>query len=79
MSNIYEETVLNEFTARKLKTGVIKKEDISLNGKTKITVEEEEHSGVKVILKKDENDTIKEIKFVCTCGESKSIILDYSD
>ena len=79
MSNIYEETVLKEFTARKLKNGVIKKDDISLNGKTKISVEEDDHSGVKVILKKDENDTIKEIKFVCTCGESKSIILDYSD
>ena len=79
MSNIYEETILKEFTARKLKNGVIKKEDISLSGKTKISVEEEEHGGVKVILKKDENDTIKEIKFVCTCGESKSIILDYSD
>jgi len=79
MSNIYEETILNEFNARKLKNGVIKKEDISLSGKTKISVEEDDHSGVKVILKKDENDTIKEIKFVCTCGESKSIILDYSD
>ncbi len=79
MSNIYEETILKEFTARKLKNGVLKKEDISLSGKTKISVEEDEHGGVKVILKKDENDTIKEIKFVCSCGESKSIILDYSD
>ncbi len=79
MSNIYEETVLKEFTANKLKNGVIKKEDISLNGKTKINVEEDEHSGVKIILKKDENDAIKEIKFVCTCGETKSIILDYAD
>ena len=65
MSNIYEETILKEFIARKLKNGVIKKEDISLSGKQKLSVEEEEHGGVKVILKKDENDTIKEIKFVC--------------
>ncbi len=79
MSNIYEETVLKEFTASKTKSGVIKKADISLHGKTKINVEVDERSGVKVILKKDENDTIKEIKFVCACGESKSIALDYSD
>ncbi len=79
MSNIYEETVLKEFTAKKHNNGVIKKEDISLNGKTKISVDEDEHTGVKIILKKDENDAIKEIKFVCACGESKSIILDYSD
>jgi hypothetical protein len=79
MSNIYEETILNEFTAKKQKNSVIKKADIALSGKTKINVEEDEHSGVKIILKKDENDGIKEIKFVCSCGESKSIILDYAD
>ncbi len=58
---------------------IIKAEDVEIIGATKITVEEESHEGVKIILNKDENDNIKEIKFVCSCGETKSVILDYSD
>ncbi|MBN1301155.1 MAG: hypothetical protein JW995_08045 [Melioribacteraceae bacterium] len=58
---------------------VIKAEDFNVAGYTKVTVEEESLGGVKFILKKDENDTIKEIKFVCSCGESKTILLDYTD
>ncbi len=46
-------------------------------GKTKISFEEDENEKVKIILKKDADDTVKELKFVCSCGETKSIILDY--
>jgi hypothetical protein len=79
MSNIYEESIYNEFEPKVLKGNVIKKADAAMVGKTKISVEEDGQHGVQVILKKDENDTIKEIKFVCCCGETKSIILDYSE
>ncbi len=48
-------------------------------GKTKISVDSDEHEGVKVILKKDEFDNIKEIKFVCSCGQTKSVTLDYEE
>ncbi len=59
--------------------GVIKAPQAKIMGKTKITVEEEGHNGAKIIVKKDENDTIKEIKFICSCGKTKSIMLDYSE
>lgn len=58
---------------------ILKKNQYHLNGRTKIEMIEESHDGVKIILNKDENDTIKEIKFICSCGESKSLYLDYSD
>lgn len=62
------------------KTGnVIKSSKANVIGKTKISVEEDGHESVKVILKKDEEDTIKEIKFVCSCGQTKTIVLDYSE
>jgi hypothetical protein len=58
---------------------VIKAEDAQIVGSAKINVEQESHDGVKVILKKDDSDNVKEIKFVCSCGETKSVLLDYSD
>ncbi|MFA8344010.1 MAG: hypothetical protein ACEPO8_13640 [Rhodothermaceae bacterium] len=61
------------------KGNVIKSEAANIAGLSKISVEEESHDSVKVVLKKDENDNIKEIKFICSCGETKSVILDYSD
>ena len=81
MNDNFEEPVFREFdlpTNRNSKN-FIKSSEATIVGKTKITVEEESHDGVKVILKKDANDSIKEIKFVCSCGQTKSIILDYSD
>ncbi len=62
-----------------LKGNVISAEELKIIGSTKISVEEEMHEGVKIILSKDENDNIKEIKFVCSCGETKSVILDYNE
>ncbi len=58
---------------------ILKKDQYKLVGKTKIEMLEESHNGVKIVLNKDENDQIKEIKFICSCGESKSLFLDYSD
>ena len=58
---------------------VIKSGKVSLSGKTKITIEEESHEGVKFVLKRDANDEIREIKFICSCGQTKSLILDYTE
>jgi len=79
--NNFDDAVFNEISYDGLSGAgnVIKSEDVQLIGATKITVEEESHEGVKIILNKDENDNIKEIKFVCSCGETKSVLLDYSD
>ncbi len=81
MSNEFEEPVFREIDkASNLKSGnVIKSEKVTVSGKTKITVEEESHEGVKFILKRDAKDEIKEIKFICSCGQTKSLILDYSE
>jgi len=61
------------------KSNILKSGTAKMVGKTKISVEEENHEGVKIIIKKDANETVKEIKFVCSCGQTKSIILDYSE
>ncbi len=58
---------------------VINSDEIEIVGTSKITIEEESHEGVKIILNKDAEDNIKEIKFVCSCGETKSVLLDYSE
>jgi len=58
---------------------VIKKAEVEMIGKAKISVEEESMGGVKFVIKKDENDNIKEIKFICSCGQTKAILLDYSE
>lgn len=58
---------------------VIKSRCVTISGISKISIEEDSAEGVKIVLKKDQNDNIKEIKFICTCGETKSIVLDYSD
>ena len=80
MENNFEQSLYKEFSGTTSSgNNVIKASQLELNGKMKIEVEQESHAGVKIILKKDENDSIKEIKFVCSCGETKSIVLDYSE
>ncbi len=81
MSDKFEEPVFRELNKESNLTSgnVIKSEKVSISGKTKITVEEESHEGVKFVIKKDSNDQIKEIKFICSCGQTKSILLDYSE
>jgi len=79
MNNFDDATFKEISFGNKGSGNIIKSEDVEIIGATKITVEEESHEGVKIVLNKDENDNIKEIKFVCSCGETKSVILDYSD
>jgi hypothetical protein len=79
MKESFQESLYGEIELKRNKRGVIKSGEAKVIGKAKISVEEESHKGVKIVVKKDENDTIKEIKFICSCGKSKSIVLDYSE
>ena len=81
MKNSFEEPVFREVKSDPANSSgnYIRKEMARFVGKTKITIEEESHQGVKVILKKDEDESIKEIKFVCSCGQTKSILLNYTE
>lgn len=79
MKENFEESLYKEIEFVKTRKGVIKAPQAKIIGKSKISVEEEGHNGAKIVLKKDENDTIKEIKFICSCGKTKSIVLDYSE
>ncbi|GJQ63614.1 MAG: hypothetical protein SCALA702_26670 [Melioribacteraceae bacterium] len=58
---------------------IIKAGKTQIRGSKKVSVFEENVEGIKVILEKDKQDNIKEIKFQCSCGQTKSIVLDYSD
>ncbi len=81
MNNIIEESVFNSVICKtgKQKSGLIKKEDVQVTGSSKISFEEDPSDGVKIILTKDAENNIKEIKFICSCGQTKSITLDYSE
>jgi len=68
-----------DFSGRSSNSNLIKSNMAAINGFCKISVEEESHGGVKVVIKKDAQDNIKEIKFICSCGQSKSVLLDYSE
>lgn len=80
MATQFEDALFKDiFTKNKAKTGnLLKAEDVEITGKAKISCEDD-LDGVRILLKKDANDNLKEIKFVCSCGQSKSIILDYSE
>lgn len=75
----FNEDIYREISYGKTNGKLILAEDVKIVGSSKITVEDESHEGVKIILNKDSEDNIKEIKFVCTCGETKSVILDYDE
>ena len=81
MNDKFEEPIFREIDKNSNLTSgnVIKSEKVAISGKTKITIEEESHEGVKFIIKKDSSDQVKEIKFICSCGQTKSLILDYSE
>lgn len=81
MNDKFEEPIFREIDKNSNRTSgnIIKSEKVSVSGKTKISIEEESHEGVKFVMKKDSNDQIKEIKFICSCGQTKSLILDYSE
>lgn len=73
---IYKEIT---FSGSNLKGNILNSDDLQIVGSRKITIEDESHEGVRIVLNKDSNDNIKEIKFVCSCGETKTVLLDYSD
>ena len=80
MENNFVESIFNEYyDLPNSNSNVIKSSVAEIAGKTKITVEEESFDGVKIVLKKDDKDALKEIKFICSCGQTKSVILDYSE
>lgn len=76
-----QEMLFEIINSNGLKSGknVIKSEELHLEGKTKISFEEDDIDGIKIILNKDENNNVREIKFICSCGQTKSIILDYGE
>ncbi len=79
-SDSFENYVFTEIDLQGMNSkNIIKSKDVNILGKAVISIEEEGHEGVKIILKKDDKENIKEIKFVCSCGETKSVILDYSE
>lgn len=77
----FQNYIFKEITYRDddISGNIIKAGSVKIQGITKIEVEEESLEGVKIILKKDSKDNIKEIKFVCSCGQTKSVILDYNE
>lgn len=79
MKNEFTDSVFKEISiAKNKKSNLIKSSDAKIAGYAKVTVEEDSHDSVKIILKKDKNDNIKELKFVCSCGQTKSVLLDYN-
>lgn len=74
---LYKEIFIEDDFKRK--TNILKSKEVTVSGNKKISIDEELHTGVKILLEKDENDNIKEIKFYCSCGQTKSVVLDYSE
>lgn len=80
MKENFIEAIFNEYyNLDGKRSNVIKSNGATIAGKTKISVEEESFDGVKIVLKKDDKDALKEIKFICSCGQTKSVLLDYSE
>jgi hypothetical protein len=81
MPDNFEDALYKDLTSvNQISTGnLLKSKDIQVKGVSKIVCEEDDQDGIRIFLKKDANDSIKEIKFVCSCGQTKSILLDYSE
>ena len=78
MNHSFEDMIFEEYKSPGRNQTVIKSENANVSGKIKFSIEADDQKGVKIIIRKrDAEDTIKELKFLCKCGESKSIILDY--
>ena len=76
----FVEPVYKEVTpVRQSMSNVLKSSDIKIMGDVKISVEEDSEDSVNIFLKKDAHDNIQEIKFICSCGKTKSLIMDYSE
>ncbi len=81
MTHNYEDVLFRDaYIKNKSKTGnLLKADEYYISGASKISLEESELDNVRILLKKDANDNPKEIKFICSCGQTKTIVLDYSD
>lgn len=80
MKENFEESLFKEISVHgNQKSNIIKAAEAMISGFAKISINEESHDGVKIVLKKDKSDNIKEIKFICSCGQTKSILLDYNE
>jgi len=81
MNDLIDEAIFNSVTCKNgsRKSGLIKAEDVKIIGASKIQFEEDHAEGIKIVLTKDAENNIKEIKFICSCGQTKSIALDYSE
>ena len=81
MSENFENLTFREFIAELSgkNKNVIKADKCNIIGKTKIDVDEDAFGGIKIVMKKDDSDNVKEIKFVCSCGQTKSVTLDYEE
>jgi len=81
MANNFEDAVYKDiFPTNKTNTGnLIKSNDVEVLGLSKISFQDDDLDGVRILLKKDPNDNLKEIKFVCSCGQTKTVILDYNE
>lgn len=81
MADSFEEFLYREMdgSSSKKSRNIIKAEKTKIIGNSKVDVEEDLHDGVKIIIVKDSNSNIKEIKFVCSCGQTKSVVLDYNE
>ncbi|MBI5807068.1 MAG: hypothetical protein HZA74_01585 [Ignavibacteriales bacterium] len=81
MENNFEDTMYKDiFTKNKTRTGnLIKSTDVEVSGLSRISFQDDEVDGGRILLKKDPNDNLKEIKFVCSCGQTKTVILDYTE
>jgi hypothetical protein len=79
--NTFNEEIFKEVTynGSSRNGNILNSDEIEIVGSRKITIEDESHEGVKIVLNKDSMDNIKEIKFVCSCGETKTVLLDYSE
>lgn len=81
MNTLMEDATFNfvnsKNTARR--SNLIKAEEVEITGSSKISFEEDHSEGVKIILTKDSDNNIREIKFICACGRTKSLKLDYSE
>ncbi len=77
MNEFFEDIYREYEYVKKSSSNIIQASKSKIAGKTKISVAEDGKDNVKVMLKKDIDDSIKEIKFICSCGKTKSLLLDY--
>ena len=81
MSDAFHDSFFNLATtnSKARNSNIIKANDVIVQGVSQISFEEDTSEGIKVVLHKDNEGNLKEIKFICSCGQTKSLVLDYSE